>query len=548
MIQKIKTINETISNIEGVAVHESFIQKDEKICGKIRVTQESVTLIFDVQILPQYPFQIQGSEAIRFINIDLIDYNHVMGGGSICIHTTHNPDLIEKLKLDINSLKEWIDIYYINNGSDEHYEHIIVPDSVIGGSRSVLLFTEVDFKFNKGEFGYFTYSHLANGIGTDSTYNTYIVQGFEINNHEFETKWSKYYKAFKKNRGIFVFIDEPPVEKKRFAISNWSQLGDFLDEDSLRFIYNIGRENKASKDKANSIPLMLGYYVNKDEVHWQAIQLSLIDFPVYGEKSEIKGKYIGRLKDKSIEWMQTKNSSYEYFFGRGTLSESITNGNILIIGIGAIGSMIANTLVRGGCKKMTLVDYDIKEPENVCRSEYNFSTGISSKTVDLSIQLSNISPFVDIIRNELLMDVAKVFSDKDEWKKVFKNHLEQFDFIIDCTADNDVAYILDKVDIKGKIMSISVTNHSKDLICVFNPDLYRWLNDIFTNTHQNLEDLYNPTGCWNPTFKASYNDISVLVQYALKHINNSICQNILLRNFRLSTDIHDGFNIKLEQF
>ncbi len=345
-----------------------------------------------------------------------------------------------------------------------------------------------------------------------------------------------------------MFIDVSPVENRRFAISNWSQLGDFLDEDSLKFIYDIGRENKVSKDKANSIPFMLGYYINKDEVHWQAIQLSLIDFPIYGEKTEKKGKYIGRLKDKPINWMQTKNSSYEYFFGRGTLSESITNGNILIIGIGAIGSMIANTLVRGGSKKMTLVDYDIKEPENVCRSEYNFSTGISSKTVDLSIQLSNISPFVDIIRNELLMDVAKVFSDKDEWKKIFKNHLDQFDFIFDCTADNDVAYILDKVDIKGKIMSISITNHSKDLICVFNPDLYRWLNDIFSNTNQNLEDLYNPTGCWNPTFKASYNDISVLVQYALKHINNSICQNILLRNFRLSTDVHDEFNIKLEQF
>ena len=37
------------------------------------------------------------------------------------------------------------------------------------------------------------------------------------------------------------------------------------------------------------------------------------------------------------------------------------------------------------------------------------------------------------------------------------------------------------------------------------------------------KDLYNPTGCWSPTFKASYNDISSKVQYALKHIVNMLC-------------------------
>jgi len=30
--------------------------------------------------------------------------------------------------------------------------------------------------------------------------------------------------------------------------------------------------------------------------------------------------------------------------------------------------------------------------------------------------------------------------------------------------------------------------------------------------------MYNPTGCWSPTFKASYNDVSSKVQFAVKHI------------------------------
>ena len=62
------------------------------------------------------------------------------------------------------------------------------------------------------------------------------------------------------------------------------------------------------------------------------------------------------------------------------MNEQLTNSKILIIGIGAIGSIVAKTLVRSGCTKVDFIDYDIKEPENVCRSEYSFYTGTVSYT------------------------------------------------------------------------------------------------------------------------------------------------------------------------
>jgi ferritin-like protein len=111
-----------------------------------------------------------------------------------------------------------------------------------------------------------------------------------------------------------------------------------------------------------------------------------------------------------------------------------------------------------------------------------------------------------------------------------------------------MAYILDKLTIKAEVINLSITNHSNELVCAVKPNMYTWLIDIFKRLPQDLTDLYNPTGCWSPTFKASYTDIAVLVQYAIKHINLCFEQNKPLRNFHLSTESSDGFTIKLNQY
>lgn len=70
------------------------------------------------------------------------------------------------------------------------------------------------------------------------------------------------------------------------------------------------------------------------------------------------------------------------------------------------------------------------------------------------------------------------------------------------------------------------------MVCAFYPNIYRFVNNQFGNVLKNdLDDVYNPTGCWNPTFKASYNDISALLQFAIKHINRIIDQKSAKNNF-----------------
>jgi hypothetical protein len=60
--------------------------------------------------------------------------------------------------------------------------------------------------------------------------------------------------------------------------------------------------------------------------------------------------------------------------------------------------------------------------------------------------------------------------------------------------------------------------------------------------HNDDLDMYEPTGCWSPTFKASYNDIALMIQYAIRHIYNMLNGTEMKQNFILR-DTDNGLKI-----
>jgi molybdopterin/thiamine biosynthesis adenylyltransferase len=529
-----------ISSIENIEITSPLEQNGEVIGGVISLTEQSVTLSFSVKIFLPYPLQFHGSETIRFVNEELKEYNHVNADGSICVHTMHSPSLEEKLLFDFYSLREWIKNYYIEKRTDAHYEHIVVPHD----RKEIFLFTEVDHKFIKNEFGSFKYSKLATGKFRDKEVQTYIVQEFKVGAHVFKCHWSKKFQDQQSKTSIYIFIENPPVKIRRFAFEDWQELAPFLSQDVLTYLTTAVK----GSNKKSTIPILVGYNISDQEIHWQAILLSPGSFPLFGVREEGTKKYDIKIKSERLIWGETRNTSYRYFFGRGSLNKLITEANVLVIGVGALGSILAQSLVRGGLKKISLADHDIKEPENVCRSDYHFQTGVTAKVLDLMNLLQSVSPFVEVTPEETLMTASKFLIDQGKYHKAIKDLLNEFDIIFDCSTDNDVAYLLDKLELKSTIFNLSITNEAKELICVVSPNLYSWLKTIFAKFPIESADLYNPTGCWDPTFKASYNDIAVLLQYAIKHINMSFEKKLQVRNFYLSSAFDTEFTIKLNQF
>lgn len=524
---RFETIKSTIQEIPFVNKINKIEQKEFSIIGNVEILFEELSepLSFDFNIEKEYPLKSYNIESIKFSNIELLPYSHVMQNGNICIHTSHSTRIEEKIRIDFNSLKDWIIKYYINKEKDNNYEHILVEESEINNIKYSFIFTDTKKIFTKGEFGTVRLSLLNNGLHRESNIRNFYVQSFET----FQTKelskceWSNYYSNKKTHwEGIYYFLETSPATHNRFAYSKWNKLN--LSSAFLKILYEI--EQKNLKDKDRVIPLFIGYKISINQIHWQVALLEVGNFPIKGTPERINdrktGKWLTTFNNSDIKWGISHNSSYEYFFGRGKFSDTLTKKKILIIGIGAVGSMIAKTLTRCGCTHIDFVDYDIKEPENVCRSEYRFANGITNKTTELEKILFEISPFVNSTRlnNNYFEKLIKSFYSDKDYQLKFKKDLESYDLIIDCSTDNDLMYVLNSIQLDTELINVSITNHAKELIFAFHPNIYPFVNNQFSNVlDNNIEDLYEPTGCWSPTFKASYNDIAVLVQLALKHFN-----------------------------
>jgi hypothetical protein len=556
MSDRVSEINTVIKNIPDVKIIKPFQQCNELLIqGRVSVFVESLEqpLEFDVTIEPQYPFKSHDTETIKFHNKDLLKYEHIMGNGSICIHTANSYLLSHKLVFDFDSVKAWIKKYYIDKDSDIHYEHLIVPRKVFKESHFAYFFNEVAYIFSKNQYGYVDYSTISNGIFYAEKINCNILQKFyDTNNKELvDVKWNYQLKSLPNSHGLFIFLKDAPSKNKRWIFDNWKDFEILLSRDFLKFLYSI--EKSRQKENGKYLPLFVGYNISNVEIHWQVIMLEIGNFPIYGEK--INQQWLTMLDgDRDIDWAMTRNCSYKYFFGRGRFNDKITNGKILIIGIGAIGSIVAKTLVRCGCTRVDFIDYDVKEPENVCRSEYSFASGVNNKTNDLINEMFLISPFFDPVNggysfSEIFDFFIKSHLTDKKSKSELEKYLNEYDIVIDCSTDNDLLYVLGQLNINSMLLNISISNHAKHLVCATEQNRYDFINNQFYNVLRfDIDDLYNPTGCWSPTFKASYNDINTLVQFALKHINLRFEQSKTLGNFVIETDDTDCLAIKLKEF
>jgi len=554
----IDSIKDVITKIPYIKKIISFEEHNLFLYGKIEILFEGLEkpLDFEFQISLQYPLKSYDSESIKFINKDLLKYNHVMEDGSICIHTSYNTNIRKKLLVDFNSLKNWIEKYYINNDEDKKYEHIIVNPSLIHNKYYSYIFTDVDYKFKKGDYGEVKISSLNNGIfKKKETYN-YLVQGFSTQNGEkTECYWSELYKkAPLTDNGFYVFIEKHPAEYNKFAFRKFDKLETYIPSAFLDLLHNFDKQ-KIKRHEGKVFPVFLGYNTLDDEIYWQVALLEIGNFPMVGVAERKDGKKTGiwnsKLVGTDIKWAITRNSSYKYFFGRGTLNTKITYAKILIIGIGAIGSMIAKLLVKGGCRFIDIADYDTKDPGNVCRSEYLFNTGLTDKVWELQQVLLSNSPFVqiNIFKKEYFEDIIKSFSTVLKWKEHFASILNKYDIVFDCTTDNDLMYVLNLLELDCNLVNLSITNHAKDLVCAFYPNIYHFVNTQFSSLLNNdLNDMYEPTGCWSPTFKAAYSDISLLVQMAMKQINLIYEKTKARNNFIIKTGDDNVFTVRIEEY
>lgn len=371
----------------------------------------------------------------------------------------------------------------------------------------------------------------------------------------FEHKYGTFFSEKQnKLRAIWILLKSEPLEVRRQPCRTWGEIKKCLSNNniSLRSLF-IDNYKKITPHIRRFYVICVGFPIkdrNKDlpsEIHWQPFltpRWDILDklkppgfsrgyapagilYNHYSKK--IEANLFGQ--NEKIFWAKSTNINYKRFFGRGMLNEKFTKLRIGLVGLGAIGSQIANLLVRQGINELILFDDDTIEPGNLCRHTSDMEGIDLYKTDDDTARLSAISPHLKIKSYKEKLPIAE---DGDCWNDFFS-----CDLLIDCSAAEIVFGWLNDIGKKynKRIVKIYITYGSKYL-CMFGNgkdnslidannvimELYKEKNHVIPKDffEPQTEMMIEGIGCWHPTFPARLDRIISLVSYAVQRLDSKM--------------------------
>ena len=149
--------------------------------------------------------------------------------------------------------------------------------------------------------------------------------------------------------------------------------------------------------------------------------------------------------------METQYTRLEYLFDKDL--EKIKNSKVCVVGLGGVGSIAMESLVRTGVGELTICDFDVINVSNINRQIITNHNNIGIKKVDASKKLcEDINPNIKL----------NIYD-----KKIDENNLEffnyGFDYLIDAIDDVNAKLLLYKECLKRNITFISSMGTAKKL-------------------------------------------------------------------------------------
>jgi len=227
------------------------------------------------------------------------------------------------------------------------------------------------------------------------------------------------------------------------------------------------------------------------------------------------------LKSSSpITWVPTENWDECQIRTRGCLPTELTARMTVVFGAGAIGSVLAELLVRGGVQNLLVVDADCLKVGNLSRHTLTMSDLGKNKALAVVARLNLASPHAKVVG----IDSSVQELDEKELGQILDAEI-----VWDCTANNEVLSTLEQLPWKKSpvIHSASVSFGAKRLFLYsqrapissskFAECLQPWLDkDLEERGDEALPR--EGTGCYHPVFPASAVDLDLMVAVALKAV------------------------------
>jgi len=462
-------------------------------------------------------------------------FAHQMPSGFLCIQPAHATGELNLMKADLQGLNDWVERFLIEGQTDSHFEmlrHVSNPEICVLFDEFEPLSQEHGPYPDKGTCRMYPVSSHSKGL--------FLADGLGGK----PADWAEHFKGGDQFRASWAWLPKAPLNEWSMVVDHWADLEAVLPSNLFPFL--VEAENAPVRDAGKKLQkyhyLFLGYPIpradGKMEKSWDVllIKRSLLK-PANlrpGEPFEVKG-----LPPK-IERGESKNAAYERMFGRrGGLGERLRAQRILIMGTGALGSRLSSLLVKGGAKNLSLMDYDVVEPGNLCRGDFRLEQVNKEKTLALEENLRQLSPFVQINRLSPLI----LFEDGHTNRSEQESLLSEFDLIVDCTANFTLAVYLDQLTFRTPILNLSITSGARELVCATGKPMETELRDIFDRVLARPwadGEVWEGAGCTAPTFEAAQLDIDPLLGLALLEIDRRFENQNSLTSFLAHRQLEDG--------
>jgi hypothetical protein len=279
------------------------------------------------------------------------------------------------------------------------------------------------------------------------------------------------------------------------------------------------------------IPEMIGGPAH--QLHWLACELPVLTsafskggFTNDPNKLWSRDREVSFPSSCSIRWVKTENWDRQQVQTRGHFPDEFIAKKMALIGIGAVGSVLAELLVRGGVTKLALVDAERLRIGNLSRHTLTMTQLDHPKADSLTERLNLISPHAT---------VRSIPSSLEKMDGPGRKDILDAEIVWDCTGSDDVFRTLETMPWPDHsiLFSLSLSFGAGRLFLYsqgppinfesFAEKLRPWL----IRDRQEREERNEPLpregiGCFHPVFPALAVDIHLLVALALKLAVESI--------------------------
>ena len=336
---------------------------------------------------------------------------------------------------------------------------------------------------------------------------------------------------------VWVRLQSTPVLEPWQAPMTWGEIRLVLREQDVD-LDQLLREGVTRIRDGDSHFLLLGFPIPATvggphvRVHWLAAKLPVLTVsnpngfrPTNDRGRWLRDRAFVLSDDKPVEWLSTENWSTGELSTRGRLASALADRRVALIGAGALGSVMAELLVRGGVKIVTICDGDTLDAGNLVRHTLTLESTGFNKAVGVTRKLNTSSPHAHVTAYE---------KNLMHGQESPPSELAASDLIMDCTGSDEALNRLGQIEfssstvfasislgILGKRAFIFLSSGVKFPLNRFQEAVSPW---IIKEKEENagIELPWEGIGCWHPLFPARIDDVWMMASAAIKIVEGSL--------------------------